>query len=293
MGVNSYASSLKEVGEIVTGTTLSSKGGTPEVKLTSNLLCHNEESHYYKNITKHFEIDFDNIEQCVNSGFVLPNLYNKTNMKLWLKGQDNLKALKGIAKKYDAATQKNEIKEAFVNELQAASPEEISAAKDEVNNQVDFGGFDWNPALVFLGYNGSSYIEDVSIERANPDDAMGTIRAGKELDHQLALMVEAHYYWTWFGDDARQYGAGPFVSVSLASQEGSSLGSVLGVGAMFGTRKEGQTAFNFGIGYFRDTDFTRLRGGLSPGDMTTATDSATLIEKHDVGGWMLLFTANF
>ncbi|MGY8900314.1 MAG: hypothetical protein ACKVI8_19995 [Paraglaciecola sp.] len=103
-------------------------------------------------------------------------------------------------------------------------------------------------------------------------------------------MLEAHYFWDW-SRGKYQYGVGPFVSVSLATQQANSLGSVMGVRAKFGLRQK--NVMNIGFGYFRYTEFETLRDGLKDGDTTSFTDSSDLIQKRDVGGFMILFSANF
>ncbi|KHT53271.1 hypothetical protein RJ44_19940 [Alteromonas macleodii] len=282
-----------------------SKGEDPEVKLSRNYLCHGKGTTYYPLTTSGYRNNFGNVQECVDAGFGLPKKpYATEDIELYTKAAKNVEnlLLERVATGRDPAlarlsTLNSASSTSNPNTVAPAPTEVVEAiedakkAEEEKKEAADFGGFNWNPALVFLSYNGPDYIEDVEIE-SNAEGGDGTIFVGKKVGTQLALMLEAHYFWDW-SRGKYQYGVGPFVSVSLATQQGNSLGSVMGVGAMFGLRQKDVMNMNIGLGYFRDTDFETLRDGLKDGDTTSFTDSSDLIQKRDVGGLMILFSANF
>jgi hypothetical protein len=291
------AITFDKLGDSLFGST-AAVAGTPTVKLTGSLLCHDTNSQYFASILQAYRIQFNTIADCVQAGFMLPELYKNKNEELYAQATKNRLRITQVTDTLPLAATQTEIKAAFEKALTVEFANDKTKQLDketeeEEKKKAEFAGFNWNPSLTLMKYSDTTYIEGISIERASPDDEMGIIRAEKELSTQMALMLEAHYYWTSDYSEGRTWGWGPFVTISLASQEGSELGSIIGGGLMLGTRTYKGSAFNVGMGYFRDTDFTRLRDGKKTGDTTTATDSATIVEKHDVGGWLIMFTASF
>ena len=278
--------------------------GTPIIKLSSSYMCHDKNSPYYSRTLNGYRNNFSTIQECVNAGFGLPNVSEyREEPEFYAKGAANIKALQEarLLTKDDpakaildglgsTANQTPNSVPATESQIETAK-EEVEKANKEKEASFEFGGFNWNPALVYLSYNGHDYIEDVRIESGEEGEP-SSIFVGKQISGQLSLMLEAHYYWDWMRGKY-QYGTGPFVSVSLATQEGNSLGSVTGVGWMFGLRQQEGISMNIGLGYFRDTDFVTLRDGLKDGDETTFTDSNDLLQKRDNGGLMLVLSSTF
>ncbi|WP_158972587.1 hypothetical protein [Paraglaciecola sp. L3A3] len=276
------------------------------VKLTTSGLCHDSNSSYYKQIKNGYKTSFNTVEECVESGFALPkSYYEKNESELYLKGLSNKTALllqqpmsTAIATKLGNCGAVNST--AIASQSNVADPSEVvenvkaqQAQEEDIKKSYDFGGFNWNPAIVLLAYSDKPYIEDITIERQNETDAEGVVRIGKEVDYQMALMIETHWYFGIKKNQIEQFGYGPFLAVSLAKQEGDGLGTTIGFGPMIGWYKGEGKSMNIGLGYFIDTDFTTIRGDLQDGDMTTEKDSTKLLRKRDSDGVMLLFTATF
>jgi hypothetical protein len=278
------------------------------VKISQNYLCHDKNSPYFTQTAFGYRNNFATAEECAEAGFGLPKKpYFTTNVELYARATKNVESLVLESSLSPAGNDPGEAKLASLSSNSAIiNPNSIpktatdtklaktiaDKAEKEKEETENFGGFGWNPALVLLSYRDAEYIEDVRIE-SGEDETNGTIFVGRKVGKQLALMLEAHYFWDLKNTESVQYGLGPFVSVSLATQKGSDLGSVIGLGAMLGLRRKEGTTMNIGLGVFYDTDFQTLRDGLKDGDTTTFTDSADLIQRKDVNGVMLLFSSTF
>lgn len=288
-----------------------------KIKLTSSGLCHDSNSSYYSQIKNGYKNKFNTIDECVAAGFALPKAYyEKEASEIYLKGLSNKTSL-SLQKPLSAAiasrlsscnmatsTNGNSTSGKTVTAANSVDdsvdPSEVienvkaeQAQAESIKKAYDFGGFNWNPAIALLSYSDKSYIEDITIERQNTDDVEGVIRIRKEVDYQMALMIETHWYFGIEENQIEQFGYGPFLAVSLAQQEGGGFGTTIGFGPMMGWYRGEGKSMNVGFGYFIDTDFTTIRGDLKDGDTTTEVDSSKLLRKRDSDGWMLLFTATF
>ncbi len=119
----------------------------------------------------------------------------------------------------------------------------------------------------------------------------------EERSNQARVILESHAFFMDWGaedDDSRQWGLGPFVAASLADDQGQGLLDAFGAGIMLGTRRPGSTAsFNIGVGWFVDTEVTRLRDGLANGIETTIMDTNDLTREVDEEGLMILFSGSW
>lgn len=266
------------------------------VKVSKNGFCHDSNSPQFKQVVTTSDSGFNDLTSCVAAGYKLPSFYQKQYPELYLVGLNNRK--EALEKTLAAGSAPAQVK---ADQIVAASKEiaavekEIAEAEQEAKNNMNFQGFNWNPALAALFYN-DKVISDISIT-APGADGKGRVQIGKEYDTQTALMIEVHYFVRsdvlkdTLGGSA--WGWGPFIATSAGGTEKASLGTVFGAGLMAGMKTEGRNSMNIGIGWFTDQDITVLRDELIDGSYTTVTDSAALIRKTNGEGWFLMFSASF
>jgi hypothetical protein len=186
----------------------------------------------------------------------------------------------------------------LADKLEDKEKEEVKEAQAKVEknkeNTNDFYGFNWAPAIAVMSYD-SSYIDDVRIEvTGEGEDKVNNVYVDREVDINLAVLLETHYLWPWkVKSIKRDTGIGFFAATNLVKQEGAPL-TMFAFGPMFSVRdKDSSNGFSVGLAYFVDTDFKVLRDGLSDGDVTTYSDSAKLIRKVDESGWLFMVSSKF
>lgn len=160
-------------------------------------------------------------------------------------------------------------------------------AQENLNKQkTQFSGLNWGAGLAFLVYN-RSFVEEMTIDSEN-----GVVRVNKEVSNTAVAMLESHFFFT--PGKKKIFGIGPFVSIGIVGEDGVDPLSLYGIGLMTGFKRPNSgSSWNIGVGYFIDTETETLRNNLKDGDPTTETDPNKLIVQSDVGGLMLMFSANF
>lgn len=162
--------------------------------------------------------------------------------------------------------------------------EEDNLTTQNNTEKQQFAGLNWGAGIAFLTYE-DKYIEDVSIDN-------GIIRINNEASNNAVAMLESHYFFT--PGKEKEFGHGPFVSIGIVGEDGVDPLSLYALGWMIGFKRiNSGSSWNFGIGYFINTETETLRRGLADGIETEETDPQKLLKKSDEGGLMLMFSANF
>lgn len=290
---NNYAATA--VAMILTGHAFAADV-TAGVVVSKNGFCHDSHSPQFTQVVPKEQTSFSDLATCVAAGYELPAFYQRNYPELYLASLTSRKAAleQSIATKTEPPQPSAEALVAKGKEL-AKLDKEIAKAEQDAQDNMNFQGFNWNPALATLFYKDKA-ISDISISAAGAD-GKGRVQIGKEFDTQTALMIEVHYFLR--SDTLKNtlggsmWGWGPFIATSAGGTEKASLGSVFGAGFMAGMKTEGRNSMNIGLGWFTDQDVTILRDDLVDGSPTSVTDSAALTRKTNGEGWFLIFSASF
>lgn len=243
-------------------------------------------------------IAYDTLKNCIISGGRQDKRYAKYFPELSLielerAEQGYLDVLKDTNKSSEDKTQA--IKELeLTQEVKKATEQRANKQQQEAEDELNFYGFNWAPGIALMGYS-SPYVSDVRIETTGEGDSQThRVFIDKQVDHNIAVMLETHYLWpvqTRF--EGRSTGVGFFAATNLAKKEGDPL-TVFSLGLMGSVKSnDSSNGFSVGIGIFVDTDFTELRDGLTDGAVTTYSDSSKLLRKVDETGWMLILSSKF
>lgn len=240
-------------------------------------------------------IQYGTLTECIASGGRLDKRYAQRFSELSLLETQLLTKEKedeflAIARK-DTSTQ-SEIN-AAKNSFEFAKQLEKTQEK-ELQDINDFYGFNWAPGIAVMSYN-SSYISDVRIETTGEGDSQtNTVYIDKEVDTNIAIMLETHYLWELPSIiDNRSTGIGILVATNLMKQEGDPL-TVFAIGPIFSVKnKDSSNGLSIGLAFFIDTDFKELRDDLVDGSETSFTDSSKIIRTVDESGLMLMVSAKF
>ena len=164
----------------------------------------------------------------------------------------------------------------------------------ETSDKDDFLGFNWAPGIATMFYGDNKYISNLRIEQTGTgEELINTIYIDKEVNTNIALVLETHYLFELPSESGRPHGLGPFIATNIVKQEGDPL-TMLSVGVLYAVKNKGSSnAFSIGLGLFIDTDFISLRDGLTDGSITTYTDSAKAVQKNDESGVILMFSSRF
>jgi hypothetical protein len=166
----------------------------------------------------------------------------------------------------------------------------LTQGTNKVN--TDMGLFGIGPAYYMIRYN-----EEILPEYYETTGEMNATVAASGSQYTTAVGLELHYNYSFAGDllpiDVRAshgFSASPFLG--LYDFDDGIDGII--VGAMFGYwRGEGNYKFkpslNLGIGYTVHMDQLVLADGVAEGDAILPGDN--YIERKDVGGWALTFSA--
>ncbi|WP_281558196.1 hypothetical protein [Thalassomonas sp. RHCl1] len=233
--------------------------------MSTNKKCHDERSPDYDKVKDTGSNNFVTMEECIDKGGSVP--YRSS-------------VLYAKEKRYEQEKRKEKAIEDGDKLEVAAADNEIKKAEEN----LQFGGWDFNLAIALLNYGSDEFIDGVTIENKE-------IRVDHVTSNQGALMLEAHHYWVEQTSDF-VWGWGPFFSIGLAKEEGGDPLSTYGAGLMAGI-KNGDSTFNVGVGYYIDTDFVKFRKGIKEGDQTEETDPQKLLQRTDEDGLMIVFTATF
>lgn len=277
----------------------------------SSAICHPEKiSQHYEGLSKKadgkkYKI-YNSLKECILDVNRLrktdekhfPKLVLLQNELLLTKYKEELEALLKTGTATDQEIMDAKAKVAVLDSVNDDNKKEvvkvkIAEAKEE-KDTYNFYGFNWAPGIALLNYR-ESYISDVRIETAGEgDNQVNTFYIDKEVDANIAIMLETHYLIEHDGHVLdRRWGHGPFVATNIYKKENDPL-SILSFGWMFAVKnKENANGLSVGLGYFIDTEFQVTRDNLKDGDTTSYTDTAKALRTVDEKGWMIIISSKF
>ncbi len=231
------------------------------------------------------------------------------------KNRGNIKAETDSSNVYDTLKECLEdggkLSKSMINALGSESPEFLvekiadmqvgeerkKKKKEEKEETTQFLGLNWNLGIGLTSLGGGEVIDNVSIETlitSGTTTTTNTINVDTASEYSVELMLEFHKYLEQNNfDSGVTIGYGPFVAIGLAG-EGKEPLDTFALGLMLGGRIRGEeSSFNIGVGWYLDSQVTRLKSGLTDGMETTITDPSKLINTRDDTGWMIMFSATF
>ena len=277
--------------------------------LTPNKVCRLVEEPYKKFFEDYDYPTFSELDDCLDQeGAVIPNSPTGLREKAHVlrnapvdllegfRSEKNVEAQsindQGAVESYTISESQLKDRLEVASEQKAKAMVEADDTDEEADAQEDFEKFKLGIGIAFTKLHGES-IEDVDIR----DDR---IVIDKERSHRGSFMLESHKFFTYnrlsrmFGNDTTTVGVGPFITVSIADTDGGDPFSAYGVGLMMGFKdRKGSGSWNFGFGYFVDTEAKKLRPGLKAGDTTTVQDTDDLLVERDQGGVMLIVSTSW
>lgn len=279
----------------------------------SSSICHPEHlsQHYAGILVKVNNGDvnyqkFDTLKECILKSNRLrkidekhfPSLVLLQNNLLLAKNKEELESLLKTGTATDQQINDAKARIAALESLNEGNKKvvaEAEAAKaKETEDNNNFYGFNWAPGIALLNYS-NTYISDVRIETTGePDNQINTFFIDKEVDANIAIMLETHYLFER-GEHLlnRTWGHGPFIATNIYKKENDPL-SILSLGWMIAVKnKDNSNGISVGLGYFIDTDFQVTRDNLKDGDTTTYSDPSKALKTVDETGWMLIISSKF
>lgn len=257
------------------------------VKLSSSGICHPPESPYYNRTIDQSNGSL-NLKACLAAGHRLPKQLQKLyNAEVVLTDDKASTAAKALALEDKADV--------------------ITEQKKEKQDSKEFGGlrFGFGLGMSFLG----NQIDEVRI-------LDGNVVVKKQRSNQGRAILESHkFIWTssYPGDEepiadlqantlskavtrvvGREWGFGPFVTASLADDQGAGLLSAYGIGLMAGFRsKDSSSSWNLGVAWFVDTEVKALRPGIVDGMATSLMNSDDLTKTVDEEGIIIIVSGSW
>lgn len=203
---------------------------------------------------------------------------------------EELECLRGIRRNIDAQLYQPTDPKAAPDNLRQLlkSKEQADSRIAEVNQELNFAGFNWSLGVALTHLTGKKAVEEAQV-------VGGVVRVTKDYSEAVALMFETHYFFKMRTDSRQQTtGNGPFVAIRLADTEGNTV-DAFGVGWMWGARRSAPkiTSFNIGAGYFVDTKVKRLGSGVVEGEPLPAGETEIRYRETDASGWMFMLSSTF